>query len=171
MTAPKPRRAGWRPTADFALGATGCCLAAASAAFGVGMAVHGPVASFGTQKDFTVFAQFAPRDPKGMRKAIASSEPTARAPSAAADDLDMTATASIPSPGASLASAGEAAVIPQVVLEKASADAATVVVAGRSRVVRVGDTVPGAGEILAILPGRRPLLRTSRGLIVPAPGD
>ena len=62
----------------------------------------------------------------------------------------------------------EAAIIPAVTLEAVGADSATVAIEGRSRVVHVGDEVPGAGLVIAILPGARPALKTSRGLIVPA---
>ncbi len=163
MTLHKPTRAAFRFTGDHALGVTGVCLAAGSAVFGIGMALHGPAASFGTGKDFTVFAQFAPHTAKPVdRPAMPDGTKNG------IEDLDMTATASIPKSDAVSPDAGDAAIIPAVTLEAVGTDSATVVIGGSSRVVRVGDEVPGAGHVIAILPGAKPMLKTSRGLIVPA---
>ncbi len=177
MTVAKPHRA-FRVTGDHALGAAGIGLATASAAFGIGMALHGPVASLGTGKDFTVFAQLAPhrgdgdgderRGAVGRGRAGEIAGDAKGAIEGAVDDLDMTATASIPKVGAVAPAAGDAAIIPAVTLEALGTDSATVAIAGRTRIVRIGDDVPGAGQVIAILPGERPALKTSRGLIVPA---
>jgi hypothetical protein len=145
-------------TSDRALGFVGGGMALASASFGIYMNVHGPApGSLGNSHDFTVFAQLAPHG--------------ASAPKASPDrhpdpdeDLDMTSTASIP--GRSRADADPARSSPAVTLESAEGDAATIAVAGQRRIVHVGDTIPGAGEVLAIMPGRRPALKTSQGLIV-----
>ena len=167
MTAPKimlkPTRVAFRFTGDHALGVTGIGLAVASAAFGVGMTMHGPASSLGTGKDFTVFAQLAPRRTDGGERQVLSGRAKV-----ATNDLDMTATASIPKAEAASPDAGNGAIIPAVTLEAVGTDSATVAIEGRTRVVRIGDEVPGAGQVIAILPGARPALKTSRGLIVPA---
>lgn len=152
----------FRLTGDQALGLAGVCLAAASATFGIGMMLHGPDASFAKAKDFTVFAQLATRhaDPGPSRP---------EAPSDAdVGELDMTSTASIRRIEPRDADARESAILPNVTLEAVGTDSATVAIEGRTRVVRVGDEVPGAGQVMAILPGARPVIRTSRGLIAPA---
>ena len=154
-----PRRAGL--SSDLTLGIVGGCLAAASATFGIAMTVHGPIASLGTSGNFTVFAQLAPRSDAPR---AAAPEGLGR-PSFAADDLDRTATASIPARRGSDPASGR---IATVTLEKVDADAATILVDGKAQVVRVGDAIPGAGEVLSILGGSRPVLRTSRGLIARA---
>ena len=136
-----------RVSSDFALGAVGCGLAVVSASFGLYMNVHGPVAHQ-PGNDFSVFAQLAPRTSPAQRPD--ESEP-----------LDLTPTASIAAPGAS-----RQPTMASMVLQSATADAATISVAGRSLSVRVGDTIPGGGEVLAIYPGARPLVRTSRGTIL-----
>ncbi len=159
----KPTKSAFRFTGDHALGVTGIGLAVASAAFGIGMTMHGPAASLGTGKDFTVFAQLAPRRADGGARQVVPGRAKA-----APDDLDMTATASIPKADATSPDAGDGAIIPAVTLEAVGTDSATVAVEGRTRVVRIGDEVPGAGQVIAILPGARPALKTSRGLIVPA---
>ena len=163
MTPRKPTRSAFRFTGDHALGITGVCLAGASAIFGIGMTLHGPAASFGNGKDFTVFAQLAPRPAASAERAVVPGRSKG-----AADDLDMIETASIPASKAIAADLGDAAIIPAVTLEAVGSDSATVAIGGQSRVVRVGDEVPGAGQVIAILPGARPALKTSRGLIVPA---
>lgn len=156
-------RSALRLTGDHALGVAGIGLAVASAAFGIGMAMHGPVASLGSGHDFTVFAQLAPRRIEGgEQQALAGRGRVAD------DDLDTTATASIPKADRTGPETGNAAVIPAVTLEAVGTDSATVAIEGRTRVVRIGDEVPGAGHVIAILPGARPVLKTSRGLIVPA---
>ena len=157
----KPTRAAFRFTGDHALGVAGVCLAAASAAFGIGMTMHGPTASFGSGHDFTVFAQLAPRRMEGGERQVLAG----RAKTGAAD-LDMTATASIPK--VADPDTGDTSIIPAVTLEAVGTDSATIAIEGQIRVVRVGDEVPGAGQVLAIMPGERPALKTSRGLIVPA---
>ncbi len=150
-------------SADKALGVFGGGLAAASLGFGVYMNIHGPAASFGHSKDFTVFAQFAaPRAPKiGPGDPIAGPE--------AGESLDMTATASIsatvPDRNQTSPDAGTA-LISNVTLEAASVDAATILVDGHAQTVHIGDTVPHAGEVLEIRPGPQPSVKTSRGLIV-----
>ncbi len=160
---PEPARAAFRFTGDHALGVAGIGLAVASAAFGIGMTMHGPASSLGTGKDFTVFAQLAPhRADGGERQVLAGRTKTG------SEDLDMTATASIPKAESASPDTGDAAIIPAVTLEAVGTDSATVAIEGRSRVVRIGDEVPGAGQVIAILPGARPALKTSRGLIVPA---
>ena len=163
MTSRKPTRAAFRLTGDHALGVAGVCLAVGSAVFGIGMTLHGPAASFGTGKDFTVFAQLASH-PEIHGKPPAMPTPTKKA----AEDLDLTATASILKPDAVAPDLGNAAIISAVTLEAVGTDSATVAIGGISRVVRVGDEVPGAGQVIAILPGAKPMLKTSRGLIVPA---
>ncbi len=159
-------------TADKALGVAGGGLALASASFAVYMNLHGP-ASGSAGHDFTVFAQLAPR----AVPRTAKSEPGRPDPD---EDLDTAVTASIPRRAAISAgpggggrdAGGETATRPAnpaVTLETAAADGATIAVDGESRVVHVGDTIPGAGQVLAILPGPHPSVRTSQGLIV-APG-
>ncbi len=151
-------------TVDKALGAAGCGLAVASLGFGVYMNVHGPVDSFGKSKDFTVFAQLAPKRPWA--------QPTHGEPSKPSEEsLDMTATASIPKPSAESRRVQENAVIPSMTLEAASADRATISIDGRPETVRVGDLIPGAGEVLEIRLGRRPVVKTSRGLILSSRQD
>ncbi len=150
--------AGFSLTGDGAIGAAGCCLALGALSFGIYMNVHGPSASLGTSKDFSVFAQLAPREPR----------PATPATTADAGDLDTTATATIPRAGAAAANGVAMRIIPSISLAAADADNATIVVDGRARRVRVGDIVAGAGEVLAIVPGARPMVRTARGLIVPA---
>ena len=163
MTSRKPTPSAFRFTGDHALGITGVCLASASAVFGVGMTIHGPAASFGSGKDFTVFAQLAPRPAGSVGRAVVPGRAKA-----AAEDLDMIETASIPATSAVAVDVGDAPIIPAVTLEAVGTDSATVAIGGLTRVVRVGDEVPGAGQVIAILPGARPVLKTSRGLIVPA---
>lgn len=159
------RQARWersRFTIDAAMGAFGCCLAAASASFGIYMNVHGPAPSLGTSRDFSVFAQLAPRS---MPLAAVGKQGTPKA----SGELDMTATASIRRRVRETAeNPEEKAIISSVILEAADAQAATIAIDGQLRTVRVGDTVPGAGDVLAILPGPRPVLKTSRGLILSA---
>ena len=136
---------------DAALGIAGCTLAAASATFGIVMTLHGPSTTFGKSRDFTVFAQLAPR-PERIEVAAKGH----------LDELDLTATASIPKRGAPTS---ERAPASTVTLQAASADAATILVDGRRELVRVGDTIPGVGEVLAIVPGAIPILRTTGGVI------
>lgn len=163
-------------TLDKVLGAVGGGLAAASLGFGIYMNIHGPVAGFGTSHDFTVFAQLAPKRERGSRTHADPAAPSA-------EPLDMTATASIPKPSSAETSRPDVAasatddldagaqVISSFTLEAASADSAMISIEGRTRMVRVGDTVPGAGEILEIRAGRRAAVRTSRGLILSARRD
>ena len=161
-------------TADKALGVAGGGLALASASFAVYMNLNGPGSS-ASGHDFTVFAQLAPRPmPRTGARELGRPDPD--------EDLDTAVTASIPrhatmSAGPERGGAREAAgatagslANPAVTLETAAADGATIAVDGRSRVVHVGDTIPGAGEVLAILPGAHPAVRTSQGLIVAADG-
>ena len=135
---------------DAALGLVGGTLAAASAIFGVAMTLHGPVA--GHSGGFTVFAQLAPRRPPIEARPVDTTD---------TGDLDDTTTASIPK----RAPAGAAST---VTLQAADAESATIVVGGRRTVVRVGDLIPGVGAVLAIVPGERPMLRTTGGLIAVA---
>ena len=163
-------------TADKALGVAGGSLALASASFAVYMNVNGPARS-ASGHDFTVFAQLAPRaTPSTTRPELGRPDPD--------EDLDTAVTASIPrratvSAGPRGGTTGDAAsgdtapgrsTNPAVTLQTAAADGATIAVGGRSRLVHVGDTIPGAGEVLAILPGLHPAVRTSQGLIL-VPGD
>ena len=147
----KVARRGAGLSTDATLGLLGCCLAAASATFGVVMTIHGPLATFGKSGDFTVFAQLAPR-----------AKPASIFAKDGVDTLDRTATASIPK-RAALTS--EHASVSSVILQAASPDAATILVDGHSQIVRVGDKIPGVGEILSIVAGERPFIRTSQGLI------
>ena len=157
MTKPnqQARRAGFSPTSDGAIGAAGCCLAVGALAFGVYMNVHGPSAGLGTSKEFSVFAQLAPRANRQATPARTGGDV----------DLDTTSTASIRGVDTS---GGAQDIIASISLAAADSDAATLMIDGRARRVRVGDDVPGAGEVLAIVPGARPMVRTARGLIVPA---
>ncbi len=155
MTITKPARRGAGLSTDATLGIVGCCLAAASASFGIFMTLHGPLAGFGKSGDFTVFAQLAPR-----AKAVVVDDKRRT------DEFDTTATASIPKRAVEVSS--ETAALSSVTVQTASANLATVLVDGQPRVVRVGDTIPGAGEVLSIIPGARPIIRTSRGLIASA---
>ena len=164
-------------TADKALGLAGGGLALASASFAVYMSLHGSVGAPG--RDFTVFAQLAPRT------ATPATPPKFdRGRPDPDEDLDTAVTASIPrhatisagpQRGLGRASGGAIAadrsLTPAVTLRAAAADGATIAVDGQSRVVHVGDTIPGAGEVLAILPGAHPAVRTSQGLIVAAGGE
>ena len=157
MKVPKPSRV----TSDHMLGFAGVGLATASAAFGIGMSMHGPAASFGTSTEFTVFAKLAPGHAKyADRKVVAGRAKTE-------GDLDTTPTASIPK-GDRVSSDGMTGILTAITLEAVGTDSATVAIEGRTQIVHVGDEVPGAGQIIAIMPGERPALRTSRGLIVPA---
>ena len=150
--------AGLRITGDGAIGAMGCCLAVGALFFGIYMNVHGPSENLGKSHDFSVFAQLAPRAAPSDR------------PKPVRNDLDMTATASIPRrPAPADEAAGK--VIASIILAAADTEAATLVIDGRVRTVHVGDEVPGAGAVLAILPGRHPEVRMSRGLIRGAPGE
>ncbi len=158
----------WAPFAklstDFALGAFGCGLATASATFGLYMVVVGPPpGSFGNSKDFTVFAQLAPR-----RHVEAA---PAKPPPQGGDDLDFETTASIPrrSGRAGRPPDTQTGIVPFVALKSADAGEATIVMGGHAMVVRVGDIVPGAGEVLAITPGAQPEIVTTRGRIVTSP--
>ena len=78
------------------------------------------VASLGTSKDFSVFAQLAPREPR----------PATPATTADAGDLDTTATATIPRAGAAAANGVAMRIIPSISLAAADADDATIVVEG-----------------------------------------
>ena len=151
MTDRKTVRRGAALSSDATLGIVGCCLAAASATFGVAMTMHGPSSELGKSGNFTVFAQMsAPRARPSINGPI--------------EDLDRTETASIPiREGAILT--GESARIKGVTLRSATAEDAVIVIDGRSQIVRVGDRIDVIGEVLAIAPGKRPVVRTSRGLI------
>lgn len=155
---------------DIALGAVGTGLAVASVGFGIYMNIHGPVSSFGHSKDFTVFAQF-----KAMQRAPGYIVPTDGVPNPVknyrgnpdTDGLDTTATASIPESSAEGPLIGpNTAILSGLSVRAATRDMATVVVSGRERTVHIGDTLPDAGEVLEIWPGRRPTVRTSYGLII-----
>lgn len=139
-------------TTDKLLGLLGGGLAVGSASFGVFMVVHGPV-STAPGHDFTVFAQLVPR---------------AHAPSTSGADLDTTATASIPKASADNLDV-PAKILPGIVLRSSNDYEADIAIDGRLRRVRVGDTIPGAGELLEIMPGGQPVLRTTMGLIVSQP--
>ena len=143
-------------SSDMALGLFGCGLAVASASFGLYMNLHGP-APHEPGQDFSVFAQLAPRDGRTPPAAVKPS------PGVSPEEpLDMTATASIPKRGGPQDPA-----MSSMVLEGSTADGgATITVDGVAMTVHVGDTIPGAGEVLAVYPGRRPLVKTSRGSIV-----
>ena len=151
-TAKKTLRRTAGLSTDAALGVAGCTLAAASATFGIFMTLHGPSSNFGKGSGFTVFAQLAPRTeppPDAMAKGRLG-------------ELDLTATASIPKRAAPQ---NERAPASSVSLQAASADAATILMDGRRAIVHVGDTIPGIGEVLAIVPGEIPVLRTTGGVI------
>ncbi len=145
-------KASGRFDSDRVLGLVGGTLAAASATFGVAMTLHGPVAGLGQSGGFTVFAQLSPRRPPAKSRAAEATE---------ASELDDSTTASIPR----RVSAGA---VSTVTLQGANAESATIVVGGRRTVVRVGDMIPGVGAVLAIVPGERPMLRTTGGLIAAA---
>ncbi len=165
-------------TADKALGLAGGGLALASASFALYMGLNNSVGA--PNRDFTVFAQLAPRAPAKPATMFERGRPDPD------EDLDTAVTASIPrratisagpvsaGPERGLGRAGGAAAdrspSPAVTLQTAAADGATIAVDGQSRVVHVGDTIPGAGEVLAILPGAHPAVRTSQGLIVATDG-
>ena len=151
MTEKKTLRRTAGLSTDAALGLAGCTLAAASATFGIVMTVHGPVSGLGKSRDFTVFAQFAPRP-----------EPSEAAGKSRLDELDLTATASIPKRNPATSERASAS---SVTLQAADADTATIVVDGRRAIVHVGDAIPGIGEVLAIVPGAAPMLRTTSGVI------
>ena len=89
-TAKKTLRRTVGLSTDAALGIAGCTLAAASATFGIVMTLHGPSSTFGKSREFTVFAQLAPR-----------LEPPDAAGKSRLGELDLTTTASIPARGAS----------------------------------------------------------------------
>ena len=143
-------------SSDMALGFFGCSLAVASASFGIYMNVHGP-APHEPGQDFSVFAQLAPRNGRTPAAAVKASPGVA--PN---EELDTTSTASIPKRGGPQEPA-----LSSMVLEGPTSDGgATISVDGVAMTVHVGDTIPGAGEVLDIYPGRRPLVKTSRGSIV-----
>lgn len=155
---------------DMALGAVGTGLAAASVTFGVYMTIHGPVASFGHSKDFTVFAQF-----KAMQRTPHYIVPADDVPNPVkpyrsrpdSDDLDTTATASIPAANGEGPLIGANTTILQgFAVRAATRDTAEIVYGGREQTVHLGDTLADAGEVLEIWPGRRPTVRTSYGLII-----
>lgn len=151
-------------SSDKVLGIAGSGLAAASIGFGAYMTIHGPApGSFGHSRDFTVFAQLAPR------RTPASQPRTARA-ATKEDALDTAATASIPKraadAGARESTADANGTLPSMTLEGATPDAATIAVGGRIQTVRIGDDVPGAGEVLEIRTRPHAVVRFSRGLIV-----
>ena len=150
------RRTGFSLSGDGAIGAAGCCLALGALSFGIYMNVHGPSSSLGASKDFSVFAQLGPRPHR----------PATPATTEGGADLDTTSTATIPRAEAAAADGTATRIIPSISLTSADADAATLMIDGRARRVRLGDEVPGAGEVLAIVPGDRPMVRTARGLIV-----
>ena len=160
---------------DKMLGVAGSGLAVASIGFGLYMNTHGPApGALGSGHDFSVFAQLAPRTQMAQRAA----RNRAATPATTQDALDTTATASIPKAAASAPPAdgtapdvAETSIIPSVTLEAASADRATIAIDGRMRTVQIGDDVPGAGEVLEIETGPRPVVKTSRGLIVAARPD
>ena len=151
-----PARAGFSLSGDGAIGAAGCCLALGALSFGIYMNVHGPASSLGTSNEFSVFAQLAPHQ---HRQAT---------PATTDGDVDTTSTATIPRAATAAADGAATRIIPSISLASADADHATLMIDGRARRVRLGDEVPGAGEVLAIVPGERPMVRAARGLIVPA---
>ncbi len=155
------RAAGSRSTSDTMMGIAGCGLALASTSFGIFMTIHGPAPGFGTGHDFTVFAQLAPHTPREVDAAPKR-----------VDELDMTATASIPRDAARSgdpnASAKAASLLDAATVEVATIDAATIAIGGHVRTVHVGDTLPDVGDVLSITPGRRPSVRTTRGVIFSA---
>jgi hypothetical protein len=167
------RIGGQRLTSDTMMGLAGCGLAVASTSFGIFMTIHGPAPGFGTSHDFTVFAQLGPHGSGPRERAV---------PPRAGEDLDMTATASIPRGAgssqdpASLGETGDAKVAAEKVatimasatVQTATADAATIAIDGRVRTVHVGDSLPDLGDVISITPGRRPSVRTSRGVIFAA---
>ena len=150
-TAKKILRRSAGRASDAALGIAGGPRAAAAATFGIVMTLHGPSPNSGKSRDFTVFAQLAPRP-----------EPTEVAAKSRLDELDLTTTASIPQRSAP---ASERAPASAGTLQAASADAATILLDGRRAIVHVGDRIPGIGEVLAIVPGTAPMLRTTGGVI------
>lgn len=154
----KTARTGFSLTGDGAIGAAGGCLALGALTFGIYMNVHGPSADLGASKDFTVFAQLGPRQHRQATPAT----------TADAADLDTTATATIPRAETAAVDGAATTIIPSISLASAGPEDATLVIDGRARLVRLGDEVPGAGTVLAIVPGARPMVRTARGLIVPA---
>lgn len=147
-----------RITTDAALGAVGCSMAAAAATFGIYMTIHGPSASLGTSKYFSVYAQLAPHRAGGARRG------TGR------DDLDMTTTASIVprTEAAPVALVPPSSIVAGITLRSVQDGRAQILIDGELRSVRVGDLIPGAGQVLAIRPGRDPSVRTAAGLIVAA---
>jgi hypothetical protein len=149
-------------SSDKILGLFGGGLAAASLGFGVYMNVHGPVASFGHSGDFPLFAQIAGSQTSGATRMSSGPAP--------GEPLDMEATASIQHVSQTVIDAARrsGAVLSSIQLQAASSDAATIVVDGQTRTIRVGDTVPAAGEVLEIRAEPAPLVRTTRGFILSA---
>jgi hypothetical protein len=158
------------PAIDKLLGLVGGGLAGSSLAFGVYMNIHGPAAGFGQSHDFTVFAQLAGHGGPDRRGLPVQTSPTEGSSAydmvttgaVAAKDrqvLDMTATGSIsPSSRAN-------DVLSAVTIEAASDGGAMIVIDGHVKSIHVGDELPELGEILAIVPGPHPLIRTSKGVI------
>ena len=161
-TPPPARLAGFPLTSDGAIGAVGGCLAVGALAFGVYMNVHGPSASLGTSHEFSVFAQLAPHAPRQAEPARTEGD----------SELDTLATASIPVRGVPPSPTRDAGdpQVSSIVVEAADRDSATIDVDGSLRTVRVGDSVPGAGDVVAIVPGPRPMLKMSGGLVLSSHG-
>ena len=173
--------AGLVVTSDMMMGIAGCGLAFAATSFGIYMTIRGPAPDFGKGHDFTVFAQLAPRERPDASEPVAVQQDAPRLARAAVppsgDDLDTTPTASIPAAAPKLVEAAavldapedasaNGAIIDSASVEVATDKAATILVAGRIRTVRVGDSVPGAGNVVAITPGRHPSVKTTRGMIL-----
>ena len=154
---------------ERALGLAGCAMACASGTFALYMAAHGPASGFtGGGRYLTVFAQFGGGRDAGQ--APAGPIQPASAPVVPVD-IDPVVTGSIPARFQKTSTAaspgGERPVLANMALRQVDGDSALVEVNDRLGIYRIGDQIPGGGQLLAITQqGGRPALETSKGLII-----
>ena len=164
-------------TSEGVLGIAGCAMACASGAFALYMNMQ-PASNGSGSHDFTVFAQMTPRARAERAARLDAAHPV----TTVGDEIDPIVTGSIPARlSESTASAGrrrqttdpatasDTTVLTNVVLRQIDGDSALVEMQDNLVVYKIGQTIPGAGRLIAMTrQDGRPALQTSRGLIVEA---
>ena len=144
-------------TSEGMLGMTGCAIACASGSFALYMNMNAPAPTRPAETYFTVFSQLS-RSGRPTLMPVAAAKPVP----VLDDDIDPIVTGSI-----AQREAGNRPILRNMLLRQVDGNSALVEVNDRLAVYKVGDLIPGAGRLVAMIRrDGRPALETSQGLIV-----